>query len=93
MNEVFNVGETILLDGEALSLVTRVGVKRWDEAGETYTSRYDQVCDPLDGQMKYRCLFEKDGADVPFVLVNDPKKGDGRVVLFDQKLDELTIDN
>lgn len=34
--------------------------------------------------MKYRCLYEKDGADVLFVLVNDPEKGDGRVVLFHQ---------
>lgn len=29
----------------------------------------------------------KDGADVPFVLVNDPDSGDGRVILFDQKPD------
>ena len=92
MYEVFNVGDTILLDGEALSLVTRVGVKWWDEAGETYTYRFDQVRDPLDGEMKYRCLFEKDEGDVPFVLVNDPKKGDGRVVLFDQKPDALPMD-
>ena len=39
--------------------------------------------DPLDGKMKYRCLYEKDGTDVPFVLVNDPDEGDGRVILFD----------
>ena len=83
MYEMFNVGETILLDGEPLSLVTRVGVERWIESGAKYTYRYDQVRDPLDGQMKYRCLYEKEGTDVAFVLVNDPEKGDGRVVLFD----------
>jgi len=49
MDEIFNVGEAIL----------------------------------LDGQMKYRCLYEKDGADVQFVLVNSPNSGDGRVILFD----------
>jgi len=83
MNEVFNVGETILLDGGPLSLVTRAGVEAWIETGIKHSYRYDQVRDPLDGQMKYRCLYEKDGADVPFVLVNSPNSGDGRVILFD----------
>lgn len=87
MNEVFNVGETILLDGEPLSMVTRTGVERWIEAGIEFTYRYDRVRDPLDGQMKHRCLYEKGGADVPFVLVNDPDSGDGRVVLFDREPD------
>ncbi|TNJ38210.1 hypothetical protein [Phaeobacter sp. B1627] len=77
MHEVFNVGETILLDGEPLSLVTRAGIE--------HSYRYDQVRDPLDGQTKYRCLYEKGGADVPFVLVSDPDTDDGRVILFDQK--------
>ena len=85
MNEVFNVGETILLDGEPLSLVTRAGVEAWIEDGIKYSYCYDQVRDPLSGKMKYRCLYEKDGADVPFVLVNDPDSGDGRVILFDEK--------
>ncbi len=49
MNEVFNVGETILLDGEPLSLVTRTGVEAWIEKGIKYSYRYDQVRDPLDG--------------------------------------------
>ena len=83
MDEVFNVGETILLDGEPLSLVTRACVEAWVEKGVKHSSRYDQVRDPLDDQMKYRCLYEKDGADVPFVLVNSPNRGDGRVILFD----------
>lgn len=87
MNEVFNVGETILLDGEPLSLVTRTGGERWIEKGVKHSYRYDQVRDPLDGQIKYRCLYEKDGTDVPFVLVNSPDSGDGRVVLFDRKPD------
>lgn len=82
MNEVFNVGETILLDGEPLSLVTRAGVEAWIEEGIQHSYRYDQVRDPLSGQVKYRCLYEKDGVDVPFVLVNDPDSGDGRVILF-----------
>ena len=83
MDEVMNVGETILLDGEPLSLVTRAGVEAWIEKGIGHSCRYDKVRDPLDGQMKYRCLYEKDGADVPFVLVNSPSCGDGRVILFD----------
>lgn len=83
MDEVFNVGETILMDGEPLSLVTRAGVEAWIEKGVKHSYRYDQVRDPLDGRMKYRCLYEKDGADVPFVLVNSPDSGDGRVILFD----------
>lgn len=91
MNEVFNVGETILLDGEPLSLVTRIGVEAWIETGIKHSYRYDQVRDPLDGQMKYRCLYEKAGADVPFVLVNDHHKGDGRVILFDQKPDAQPV--
>lgn len=90
MHEVFNVGETILLDGEPLSLVTRTGVEAWIETGIKHSYRYDQVRDPLDGQMKYRCLYEKDGADVPFVLVNSPDSGDGRVILFDDMPDQST---
>lgn len=82
-DEISNVGETILLDGAPLSLVTRAGVEAWIEKGTGFSYRYDRVRDPLDGRMKYRCLFEKAGADVPFVLVNDPESGDGRVILFD----------
>lgn len=33
MQEIFNVGETILLDGEPLSLVTPAGVEDWIEKG------------------------------------------------------------
>lgn len=87
MNEVMNVDDTILLEGEPLSLVTRAGVEAWIEIGTKHSYRYDQVCDPLDGQMKYRCLYEKDGVDVPFVLVNDHRKGGERVILFDNKPD------
>ncbi|WP_299592881.1 hypothetical protein [uncultured Tateyamaria sp.] len=84
MNEVMNVGETILLDGEPLSLVTRAGVEAWIEKGVGHSSRYDQVRDPFDGQIKYRCLYEKKGVDMPFVLVNDPDSAEGvRVILFD----------
>lgn len=83
MDEVMNVGETILLDGEPLHLVTRAGVEAWIGSGIKHSYRYHQVRDPLSGKMKYRCLYEKDGADVPFVLVNDPDSGDGRVTLFD----------
>lgn len=87
MDEVMNVGETILLDGEPLSLVTRAGVEAWIENGIGHTYRYDQVRDPLDGKLKYRCIYEKAGADVPFVLVNHPKERDGRVILFDEMPD------
>ena len=87
MDEVFNVGKTLLLDGQPMSLVTPVGVEAWIDQGIKYSYRYDQVRDPLDGQMKYRCIYEKEGADVPFVLVNSPSSGDGRVILFDQKPD------
>lgn len=85
MNQVFNVGDTILPDGEPLALVTQAGVEDWIENGVPHSYRYDQVRDPLSGEMKYRCLYEKAGADVPFVLVNDPKNGDGRVILFDSR--------
>jgi hypothetical protein len=50
-----------------------------------HSYRYDQVRDPFDGQVKYRCLYENDGMDVPFMLVNDPDSGDGRVILIDDK--------
>jgi hypothetical protein len=63
----------------------QVGVEALIEKGIVYSYRYDQVRDPLSGEMKYRCLYEKDGTDVPFVLVNDQEKGDGRVILFDQR--------
>lgn len=87
MYEVFNVGDTILLNGRPLCLVTPAGVEDWIENGISHSYRYDQVRDPLDGKMKYRCLYEKEGADVPFVLVSDPDDGDGRVILFDDMPD------
>ena len=83
MYEVFNVGKTLLLDGHPMSLVTPAGVEAWIDQGIKYSYRYNQVRDPLDNQMKYRCIYEKEGADVPFVLVNSPSSGDGRVILFD----------
>jgi len=61
MDEIFNIGETILLDGEPLSLVTRAGVEAWIKEGIKHSYRYDQVRDPLTGQMKYRCLYAKVG--------------------------------
>ncbi len=33
MENIFNVGETILLDGKPLCLVTRAGVEDWIEKG------------------------------------------------------------
>jgi hypothetical protein len=87
MDEVFHVGKTLLLDGQPMSLVTPAGVDAWIDQGTKYSYRYDQVRDPLDGQMKYRCIYEKEGADVPFVLVNSPRSGDGRVILFSEKPD------
>lgn len=85
MKHIENVGETILLDGQPLSLVTRAGVKAWVENGIEHSSRHDQVRDPLGGELKYRRLYEKNGADVPFVLVGDRDSEDGaRVILFDQ---------
>jgi hypothetical protein len=80
MYEVFNVGETILLDGRPLALVTRTGVEDWIAKGIEHSHRYDPVRDPLDGKMKYRCIYERDGSDAPFVLVNDPGTSNGRVV-------------
>ncbi|MEP4921971.1 MAG: hypothetical protein ABJV27_19660 [Roseibium sp.] len=36
--------------------------------------------------MKYRCLYEKDGVNTPYVLVGDPDSEEGaRVILFDDK--------
>jgi hypothetical protein len=81
-----NVGETILLDGQPMSLVTQAGVEAWVENGIEHSARHDQVRDPLSGNLKYRRLYEKVGADVPFVLVGDRDSKDGaRVVLFDQQ--------
>ena len=85
MSDEFTVGTTILLDGKPLQLVMPAADEGWIEQRIPHSYRYDQVRDPLDGKMKYRCLYAKDGADVPFVLVNDPDDGDGRVILFDQK--------
>lgn len=86
MNQIENVGETILLDGQPLSLVTRAGVKAWVENGIEHSCRHDQVRDPLSGNLKYRRLYEKGGADVTFVLVGDPDSEVGaRVILFDQQ--------
>lgn len=51
-----------------------------------HSYRHDQVRDPLSGNLKYRRLYEKDGADLTFVLVGDPDSEVGaRVVLFDQQ--------
>jgi hypothetical protein len=47
--------------------------------------------DPLDGKVKYRCIYEKEGAEVPFVLVNSPSSGDGRVILFSEKPDQPPV--
>jgi hypothetical protein len=91
MPEMFNASEAILLDGKPLLLVTRAGVSDWIENGIPYTYRYDVVRDPVDGQMKYRCLYEKNYEDVPFVLVNDPENGDVQVVLFDEMPDHTTV--
>ena len=86
MNHIENVGETILLDGQPLSLMTQAGVAAWVENGIEHSCRHDQVRDPLSGNLKYRRLYEKNGADVPFVLVGDRDSKDGaRVILFDQE--------
>lgn len=85
MNEIFNVGKTILLDGEPLSLVTVSGVNSWVTKGIGFTVQHDQVVDPLDRQTKYRRLYHKQGADIPFVLVNNHDGEDGgRVTLFEE---------
>ena len=56
--------------------------------GIKHSYRYDQVRDPRDQKLKYRCLYEKDGANTPFVLVNDPDSAEGAlVILFDDKPD------
>ena len=84
MRHIFNVGETILLNGEPLSLITRAGVEGWIDKGIKHRYRYDQVPDPLSGKQKYRCLYELDGADTPFVLVFDRDSKEGsRPILFD----------
>ncbi|MEY8828561.1 hypothetical protein AB9K29_01610 [Phaeobacter italicus] len=61
MYEVFNVGKTLLLDGQPMSLVTPAGVEAWIDQGIGYSYRYDQVCDPLDGQMNIAASTRKMG--------------------------------
>lgn len=86
MDEIFDVGETILLDGEPLSPVTCAGIKAWIEKGVQHSYRYDQLRDPLYGKLKYRCLYEAEGADMPYVLVSDRGSEHGAlVILFDEK--------
>ncbi len=59
------MGETIPLQGEPLILVSQAGVRRWIETGTQHSFSYDQVRDPLDGQMKYRGVYEKEGKVCP----------------------------
>ena len=37
MDEVFNVGKTLLLDGQPMSLVTPAGVEAWIDQGIKYS--------------------------------------------------------
>lgn len=83
MDEEFNLDGAILLDGKPLSIVTTAGVEAWIEKGIRHSHHYDRVRDPLDGKMKYRCLYEKDEEDLPFVLVSSSSGGDVRVILVD----------
>lgn len=84
LEHIENIGETILLNGQPLSLVTRAGIEVWIGKGIKHSYRYDQVRDPLSGKQKYRCSMNKDGEDMPFVLIGDPDSKDGaRVILFD----------
>ncbi|QFT83314.1 hypothetical protein FIU89_22015 (plasmid) [Roseovarius sp. THAF27] len=39
MDEVFNVGKTLLLDGQPMSLVTPAGVEAWIDQGIKYSYR------------------------------------------------------
>lgn len=88
MDGLENTGETMMLDEMPLSLITRAGVERWIEAGVKHRYRYDQVCDPLSGKLKFRCLYEKDGEVTPYVLVGEPDSPEGaRVILFDDRPD------
>ena len=50
MNEVFNVGKTILLDGKPLSLVRRAGVEAWIEKGIRESVRSSSVVAALDAR-------------------------------------------
>lgn len=77
-------GDTILLDGNPLPLVTRAGVAEWVQEEIKHSFRFDQVRDPLSGAMKFRQLYDVDGQDGPFVLVDDSDDGDCQsVILFD----------
>jgi hypothetical protein len=80
------VGETLLLNGDPLPMVTHEGVEVWVRDGISFNCRYDQVSDPVDGVLKYRCLYETEGSAAPFVLVALAKDSGGiKVVLFDSK--------
>lgn len=89
MKNIENVGETILLNGQPLSLVTKAGVEEWIEQGVRFQYRYDLVLDPVTATMKYRCLYEKGDAQEPYVLVSNPDSSDGgRVILYDNRPDK-----
>lgn len=75
----------IMLDGKPLALVTETGIAEWDEAGLSYTCRYDEITDDGDNKGKFRCLYEKEGSHEIFLLVVPPSDPDGfSVVLYDQ---------
>lgn len=93
MEQISNVGETTLLNGRPLALVTREGVRTWIENGVGYSYRYDRVQDPISGKSKYRRLYAKDGTGNLFVLMGEcgGEAGMG-VILFDREPDKDGLD-
>ncbi|WP_040402992.1 hypothetical protein [Celeribacter baekdonensis] len=86
MHHIVNTGETMLLEGRPLSLVTPAGIEDWTKKGIPHRLRYDQVRDPRSGNLMYRCLYEKVGGGMPYVLVSDPDTGDGGFVILFERL-------
>lgn len=75
----------IMLHGMPLSLITKSGLAQWENEGQRFSCRYDQITDEGEHEGKFRCLFEKEGSTEIFLLVEPPSSPEGfSVILFDQ---------
>lgn len=75
----------IMLHGMPLSLITTSGLATWENEGQSFSCRYDQITHEGEHFGKFRCLYQKEGSPEIFLLVEPPSSPDGfSVILFDQ---------